>query len=253
MNNRNILAKVGDFVLGKGFYIVLFLCVATIGISGYYLIRGVNAPSAEPAGGDASVVLPDSEANGPDPAGSIPSEPEDAAAVRPTVKPKPVEVPDQVQQTPEEQDLGEKVPKPVPSSGVYTWPVKGEILRDFSVETLTHDPTLGDWRTHGGLDIAAALGTKVIAMSTGTVDRVYEDGLMGTTVVIDHGNGFKSTYCNLEEVVDVEPGDTVETGDIIGKVGQTAIGESGLVSHLHLEVSKNGESVDPMDYLPKLG
>ena len=57
MNNRNILAKVGDFVLGKGFYIVLFLCVATIGISGYYLIRGVNAPSAEPAGGDASVVL----------------------------------------------------------------------------------------------------------------------------------------------------------------------------------------------------
>jgi len=226
LNNRKLFEKVGDFVVGKGFYIVLFLCVATVGISGYYLIRSVSAPGVEPTGGDASVVLPDSEANGPEPAGSLP---------------------------PEQEKKPAEETKPAPRSNVYTWPVKGEILRDFSVETLSHDPTLGDWRTHGGLDIAAALGTKVIAMSAGTVDRVYEDGLMGTTVILDHGDGLKSTYCNLEEVTDVEPGETVETGAVIGKVGQTAIAESGLVSHLHLEVSRNGERIDPMDCLPKLG
>ncbi|MFR4561461.1 MAG: hypothetical protein ACLT5P_09805 [Flavonifractor plautii] len=59
---RNRLEKLGDFVLGKGFYIVLFLCVAAIGISGYYLIRSVSGssrrrsrcePQRHPAGRDA--------------------------------------------------------------------------------------------------------------------------------------------------------------------------------------------------------
>ena len=52
---------------------------------------------------------------------------------------------------------------------VYTRPVKGEVLRPFSVEALTLDPTLGDWRTHGGVDLAAAIGTEVLAMGPGTV------------------------------------------------------------------------------------
>ena len=80
---------------------------------------------------------------------------------------------------------------------MYTWPVKGEVLRGFSVETLALDPTLGDWRTHGGLDIAAAQGVEVRAMAPGAVAQVYEDGLMGTTVVIDHGDGLTSTYQGL--------------------------------------------------------
>ena len=126
-------------------------------------------------------------------------------------------------------------------------------MRDFSVEILSLDPTLGDWRTHDGVDIASTLGTKVLAMSAGTVERVYEDGLMGTTVVVDHGNGLKSIYCNLEEVAAVEPDQAVETGTVLGKVGQTAIGESGLASHLHLEVSLHGKPADPLEYLPKLG
>ena len=244
----------GDFVLGQGFYIVLFLCVATIGMTGYYLIRSVDLPDAQPAGADTRVVLPDSEANGPDPVGTVPKADEPS---QPTAKPQPVEVPEPDKQAPAQpaqQEPPQEEQKPArPASAVYTWPVKGEVLRDFSVEILSLDPTLGDWRTHDGVDIASALGTKVLALSAGTVERVYEDGLMGTTVVIDHGNGLKSTYRNLEEVTAVEPDLAVETGTVIGKVGQTAIGESGLASHLHLEVSLDGKPVDPLDYLPKLG
>lgn len=254
MKNRKLFDKLGDFVLGKGFYIVLFLCVATIGMTGYYLIRNVDLP-AQPAGSSTPVVLPDSEAEGPDPVGSLPLEQEPAQS---TAKPQPVEVPEPDKQVPTQpaeqhppQEGGQKSDRP--AAAVYTWPVKGEVLRDFSVEILSLDPTLGDWRTHDGVDIASALGTKVLAMSAGTVERVYEDGLMGTTVVIDHGEGLKSTYRNLEEVAAVEPEQAVETGTVIGKVGQTAIGESGLASHLHLEVSLNGKPVDPLDYLPKMG
>ena len=62
MKNQSFLKKLGDFALGKGFYIVLFLCVATIGISGYYLLQtvlGSTVPGASPVGGDASVTIPD--------------------------------------------------------------------------------------------------------------------------------------------------------------------------------------------------
>ncbi len=252
MKNRSIFQKMGDFVLGKGFYIVLFLCVATIGISGYYLIRTMNhqGEAVEPAGGSASVVLPDSEANGPDPEGSLPTGQDvTGGQSTQTVVPKTTEQPDDP--APVKQTEGESSQKPKPVAVVYTWPVKGEILRDFSVETLSPDPTLGDWRTHGALDIAAAKGVEVLAMAPGTVTEVYEDGLMGTTVVIDHGNGLSTTYCNLAGQPTVEPGDKVETGTIIGAVGDTAIAESGLASHLHLEAWLNGKPVDPVDYLPK--
>ena len=200
MKNQGIFRKLGDFVLGKGFYIVLFLCVATIGILGYYLIRTMTGQpeDSQQAGGDASVVLPDSEANGPDPAGTLlPDDLEQPdPSVQDTTVPQDVEQPDDPEPVKQPQETVQTEP-PDAESAVYVWPVEGEILRDFSVESLSPDPTLGDWRTHAGLDIAAALDSQVLAMSAGTVSEVYEDGLMGTTVVLDHGNGLITTYCNL--------------------------------------------------------
>ena len=250
MKKRTILEKLGDFVLGKGFYIVLFLCVATIGVSGYYLIRGIGSDPdvIEPVTGNPTLVLPDSEANGPDPAGTLtPDLDEDVSGT------EEVTDPEQKAETDPAQPSQTETEEPEPSGPVvYTWPVKGEILRDFSAETLSLDPTLGDWRTHGGVDIASTLGVEVVALCPGTVSEVYDDGLMGTTVVIDHGNGLSAAYCNLAGQPTVESGDTVETGTIIGTVGDTAIAESGMPAHLHLEVSLNGMLVDPTEYLPEL-
>lgn len=247
MKNRSILEKLGDFVLGKGFYIVLFLCVATIGVSGYYLIRSVSGPegSTEPVTGNPTVVLPDSQAGHPDPLPPPVSVGEDKpAADKPAADQNLPAKGDSVHQA-------EPEPAPKPAPVVYTWPVKGEVLRDFSAETLALDPTLGDWRTHSGMDIASQVGLQVLAICPGTVSAVYEDGLMGTTVVIDHGEGLTSTYCNLAGQPTVESGQDVETGTVIGTVGDTAIAESGIPAHLHLEVSLNGVPVDPADYLPE--
>lgn len=110
---------------------------------------------------------------------------------------------------------------PVPA--VFTWPVKGEILSGFSLEVLAYDETMGDWRTHSGVDIAASVGTNVLAISAGTVQGVYDDDLMGTCVVVDHGDGLTSTYCNLSAKPTVSEGDTVSTGTVLGVVGETAI------------------------------
>lgn len=250
MKNRSFLNKLGDFAMGKGFYIVLFLCVATIGISGYYLLKTVvnDTGATAPVGGDASVTLPDQSAAAP----TIPTPSVTPVTPTPSVN-KPQSQTNVQKDDPEPVKDMTPEPDTVDSketlSKVFTWPVQGTVLRDYSMEALSLDPTLGDWRTHGGLDIAAAQGVKVLSISAGTVEQIYNDGLMGTTVVVNHGGGLQSWYCNLDEDVMVEAGDAVDIGSELGTVGSTALAEVGVSSHVHLETILNGQPVDPRDYL----
>ena len=155
MKNQSFLKKLGDFALGKGFYIVLFLCVATIGISGYYLLQtvlGSTVPGASPVGGDASVTIPDQSYTRP--SITIPDPIQDQEEDPPVSGQTPIVQPDDPEPVkgsdpqPEQQGTVSKV---------FTWPVRGAVLRDFSIEVLSLDPTLGDWRTHGGLDILSLI------------------------------------------------------------------------------------------------
>ena len=247
MKNRSFLNKLGDFAMGKGFYIVLFLCIATIGISGYYLLKTVvnDTRVTAPVGGDASVTIPDQSVTRP----TTPKPPETTPTKPSVPSTKPAAQPDDPEPVKDDTPQPDTQPSKETLSKVFTWPVQGTVLRDYSVETLSLDPTLGDWRTHGGLDIAAAQGVKVLSISAGTVDQVYTDGLMGTTVVVDHGGGLQSWYCNLADEVLVEAGDTVDIGSELGTVGSSAIAEVGVDSHVHLETLLNGQPVDPREYL----
>lgn len=225
------LSRLGDFLAGKGFYMVLAGCLAVIGISGYFLLTG-SQPS-QPVAGRAEVIVT--------PAPALPSVSAPTPTPRPTPTPAPTPAP-----TP--------TPTPVPTAKpvVYTWPVKGEIVGDYSLEVLAYDQTMGDWRTHEGLDIAAPLGAQVMAVADGTVSAIYPDPLMGQTVVITHADEVTSLYANLAGTPTVEIGDAVTTGMVIGSVGKSAIAESQKASHLHLEMTQAGASVDPENFLPPL-
>ena len=118
------------------------------------------------------------------------------------------------------------------------------------MEALAYDATMGDWRTHSGIDISAELGAQVVSAAAGTVIDVVQDDFMGTTVYLDHGSGLTSCYANLAAVPTVEIGDTVRAGDVLGSVGKTAIAESALPAHLHFEMAQDGSPIDPADYLP---
>ena len=83
------------------------------------------------------------------------------------------------------------------------------------------------------------------------IGRVFQDPLMGTTVVIDHGDGYHATYANLQARPTVEAGDDVTAGQVIGAVGTTAAAESALGPHLHFSVEKDGDTVDPNRYLTR--
>lgn len=228
----------GDFLTGRGFYIVLTLCVAVVGVSGWYLMGEWKEPQERPASGPTQVVSPSPAQT----ATPTPTAPAVTPKPTPSIAPKP---------TPSVSPSPSASPAAAWGKEVYTWPVKGAVIGDFSLEVLAYDVTMGDWRVHEGMDIAAAVGTKVRAVNAGTVTEVYEDDLMGTVVTMEHEDGLTSLYANLSAQPNVKAGDVLDTGAVLGAVGETAIAEVSKPSHLHLEMAKDGKKVDPIHYLPK--
>lgn len=131
----------------------------------------------------------------------------------------------------------------------FVMPVKGDIINPFSNGELVKSETLGYWQTHDGVDIKAKVGTKVVAMTNGTVTKVIEDPLFGTVIIINHGNNIEGHYYNLKKSVDVAEGDTVNSGEKIGEVGKTADAESKLPAHLHFGIKQNGKWIDPISFI----
>lgn len=249
---RNWIDQAADFMAGKGFYIVLLLCVAALGVSGYYLFDGISQKN-QVVSGPAQITVTPTPAPVPSAEatlGAMPSPPVVASS-----RPRPTAPP--ATPTPAPAPTTVPTPAPLPSApatataSVFTWPVNGELIREYAIETLAYDPTMGDWRSHDGIDIACSVGTQVKAPAGGTVIDLYTDDMMGMTVSILHADGVVSVCSNLAVVPTVEIGDTVRTGDIIGSVGESAIAESEQAPHLHLSMSKNGVSVDPLSYLPE--
>ena len=72
---------------------------------------------------------------------------------------------------------------------------------------------------------------------------------MGITVAVNHSGGYQTVYANLQPQPKVEAGETVAAGQVIGAVGVTAAAEAAQEPHLHFSVSKDGESVDPHEFL----
>jgi murein DD-endopeptidase MepM/ murein hydrolase activator NlpD len=109
-------------------------------------------------------------------------------------------------------------------------------------------------KTHPGVDLKASSGTEIKSPSDGKViDSKFSNGACGGTIQIEHGNGFISRYCHCKEIR-VNIGQSVKQGEVIGLSGG-AKGDKGAGSstgpHLHFELKKNGQLVDPLDYIGK--
>lgn len=139
--------------------------------------------------------------------------------------------------------------KEVKKELLFSYPVDGEILRDFAMEELIFSETLDEWTVHQGIDIKADRTTVVKAAEEGTVVAIKNDPRYGLTVIIEHENGFKTIYSNLLTTEFVVEDEKVEKGQSIGTVGNSAVFEIADEPHLHFEMLKDGEYVDPKLYL----
>ncbi|MDE7221086.1 MAG: peptidoglycan DD-metalloendopeptidase family protein [Oscillospiraceae bacterium] len=243
---------------GMGFYIALLVCVVAAGVVGYFaLLKDDPKPQND--------TVPSAAAD-PEPAQSVSvPEPEPAKPVindtpitveKPVVKPiveaeKPDNTPVEADILYNEDDAPVEEPAPVQAVEpmIIVPPLDGETAAAFSVDQLTYDATLGDWRTHDGIDIRAEAGTAVVSASAGIVLSVEEDGRMGTTIRVDHRNGYVTTYASLQPETSVLAGDEIPAGAVLGAVGNTSLTEAGLGAHLHFCVEKDGELVDPAEFL----
>jgi murein DD-endopeptidase MepM/ murein hydrolase activator NlpD len=124
------------------------------------------------------------------------------------------------------------------------WPVLGEIVMDYS-ETHVWDTTLDQWRVSDSISIRAERGDAVRAAAAGVVLEVGRTSQFGQIVVIDHGNGWATTYRQLDPLVAVTVGDVVSRGQIIGNVGQPSIFAAGLGHHVNFNVRRDQSAVNP--------
>ncbi len=132
----------------------------------------------------------------------------------------------------------------------FVLPVDGTIEKGFEIDVPVFSATMNDYRAHTGVDIAAPVGSEVAAASSGVIARVWNDPMMGCSVMIDHGDGIYTTYMNLAEGdLGLTVGQRVGMGQMIGRVGETALVEIAEAPHLHLEMKQNGQPLDPLDYL----
>jgi len=118
-------------------------------------------------------------------------------------------------------------------------PASGRITSKFGNR---RDPFTRKIQFHQGIDIANSSGTSIKAAAKGTVIYAGYNGGYGRTIIIDHGNGYKTLYAHNRELL-VKKGEKVEKGQVIAKMGSS--GRSTGV-HLHFEIHKNNKAIDPL-------
>lgn len=224
----------------KGFYVIFALCMfAMIGAawSAYSSVSEYMEPSVIET--DPGIT-------------ENTTEPVTEAQTQPQTEPETAPVANQLESTlpPDGETATESADEANEDS--YFYPVGNEVLKAYSGSTPVKSETFGDYRTHIGTDYKTEKGASVHAMTTGVVQSIKTDEIMGGVVVIENSDGSIATYCGVEPSEGIKIGSHLSAGDVFGTVGDI-VGEEKDGAHLHLELSADGKNVDPDEYLNNHG
>ena len=139
--------------------------------------------------------------------------------------------------------------KEVKQEITFVKPTDGEIIGEFANENLIYSETLKEWITHTAIDIKADKTSVIKSAAEGVVRSIVNDPRYGLTVIVEHDDGYETVYSNLLTAEFVVEGEEIKQGQTIGTAGNTASFESNMECHLHFELLKNGEYLNPAIYL----
>ena len=252
------MEHIRNFLRGKGFALALLACVAAAAAVGVWAVRTVRDQMAEDLGQSSSQSLTGEEAYPGIDAGINQDtedqiwEQESASAAQSVA-----DVPEPSSSgassgassgsgsVSEPSELQTESPAASASAGSGYWrPVSGQVLAVWSGDELVYNETLGDWRTHNGVDYACKPGEEVFAPVSGTVESLAAEGNWGMVAAIRDAEGRLWRLSALEDPA-VQEGDTVTAGQKLGAAGAIT-GESALDPHIHLEVLDGDKYLDPV-------
>ena len=248
------MEQIKKFLRSRGFTLALLACLVAAAAAGVWAVRTVRdelkksyddltTPQEEPAPEPQLTLDPqeddvwqqpvtdaaESAANVPKPASSASSSGAQSGSGL-------VHEPSALQ--------GASSPASSSAAPASTQPVSGRVLNAYSGDELVYSSTLGDWRTHNGVDYAADRGAEVTAPAAGKVVETGTDDKWGPVVAIEDASGRIWRVCGTTDAR-VKKGDTVSAGQTIGKVGSVSC-ECAEESHIHLEVMEGEKYLDPI-------
>lgn len=248
------MEQIKKFLRSRGFTLALLACLVAAAAAGVWAVRTVRdelkksyddltTPQEEPAPEPQLTLDPqeddvwqqpvtdaaESAANVPKPASSASSSGAQSGSGL-------VHEPSALQ--------GASSPASSSAAPASTQPVSGRVLNAYSGDELVYSSTLGDWRTHNGVDYAADKGAEVTAPAAGKVVETGTDDKWGPVVAIEDASGRVWRVCGTTDAR-VKKGDTVSAGQTIGKVGSVSC-ECAEESHIHLEVMEGEKYLDPI-------
>ncbi len=133
-------------------------------------------------------------------------------------------------------------------NGKIAWPVKGDILLDYSMDNTIYFPTLDSYKCNPAIVIRSENGAKVQAGVEGVVEEVSTGDEVGNYVVLAVGDGYELTYGQLKDIA-VNVGDEIKKDTTIGSVADPTRYYQNEGYNLYFEVTKDGKPVDPLEYL----
>ena len=131
---------------------------------------------------------------------------------------------------------------------VLTWPASGAVIMGYSMDQTVFFQTLEQYKYNPAMIIGGEVGETITASAAGIVTNIEETAQTGTTVTLDMGNGYTAVYGQLTDVP-LSTGDYVNAGEMIGNLSEPTKYYSVEGPNLYFEILKDGEPVDPMNFM----
>lgn len=224
-----------------GFYTALSICIVAVGMAAYSTytsLSGVFGDNKSESLAVNNIVT-----------GVAETEKETAALTEATEKPTETEIKNTetefIETAPPQTKTALQTMTSVKTSLSYPLD-KRKVIKEYSEESV-YNKTLNQWQAHTGVDFACDKGDNVYSMGDGEVKRIYDDDMLGKTIVVESSD-YTAYYSGMSGNIKVEKGSMVKEGDVLGTAG-TVPCEELEENHIHIAVKVNGQFTDVLSLI----